>query len=506
MVCTALSIDMAHSGSFNYGGYSSHPVTVKVEPDLGLSLLHSPPSSRPSSSARHSSTPSSRLRRKISSRSDSSIMTHPYGSWASSGLKNEQGPGARGYSSGAQSNASSRRGGSGDQQPFAYPDSYAQPHDQYRSGAARHHDSSASLASSLSGAMGELGMSSNTPPNASPSGMAWTPSPTSGIPEYMSPPPSQDGYVLVSQEGNLTPYLPTPGTPHNDSPPGSFLPYQQNNYYSTSEPSPPHIHGLPTPISYSDQFQYQQARAAASTSHVMGPPPLTGSPAMEMPMAVSPPPSAPPNISFSRTSRSQSDRAEDEVRMLRNRIHELERENKAARHKVRQLEQELAFGRPHATASGLPTPMPSPAVSATFEESWRARTEARVKVFCSLNRAGNALCAWHDSRRERRAHPPRMAPPGHLNCGCTYEEALFEESLARHGVGSYHPGESVRMDPALRNPLLKLLQQRYDYRDGDFERDPITGDWQAGEGPANWEVKAASGTAITKKHRVDERR
>ncbi len=76
----------------------------------------------------------------------------------------------------------------------------------------------------------------------------------------------------------------------------------------------------------------------------------------------------------------------------------------------------------------------------------------------------------HDSRRERRQYPPRMAPHGVLNCGCTYEEALFEESLSRHGVGAYLPGDSVRMDPNLRNPLLKLLKQRYGYRDGDFER------------------------------------
>lgn len=99
-----------------------------------------------------------------------------------------------------------------------------------------------------------------------------------------------------------------------------------------------------------------------------------------------------------------------------------------------------------------------------------------------------------------------MAPPGHLNCGCSHEEALFEESLARHGVGSYHPGENVRMDPALRNPLLKLLQQRYNYRDGDFERNSLTGDWLEGEGPMRWESKAASGVATIKKNRSDERR
>jgi hypothetical protein len=81
-----------------------------------------------------------------------------------------------------------------------------------------------------------------------------------------------------------------------------------------------------------------------------------------------------------------------------------------------------------------------------------------------------------------------------LNCGCTYEQALFEESLARHGVGAYHPGENVRMDPALRNPLLQLLQTRYGYRDGDFERDPVTGAWHENEGPLFWEQRALVGT------------
>ncbi|OCH93715.1 hypothetical protein OBBRIDRAFT_724306, partial [Obba rivulosa] len=122
------------------------------------------------------------------------------------------------------------------------------------------------------------------------------------------------------------------------------------------------------------------------------------------------------------------------------------------------------------------------------DEELKARTDARIKLFCSLNRAGNALCAWHDSRRERRVYPPRAAPPGQLNCGCTYEEALFEECLARHGVGSYTPGEHVRMDPALRNPLLKLLQRHYGYHDGDFERDPETGEWIESDGSECWEA------------------
>jgi hypothetical protein len=153
-------------------------------------------------------------------------------------------------------------------------------------------------------------------------------------------------------------------------------------------------------------------------------------------------------------------------------------------------------------------------------------------------------CAWHDSRRERRSFPPRMAPPGResgpthrrslhadiippvclclcpdLNCGCTYEEALFEESLARHAVGSYHPGESVRMvrliivlhdrylhplqDPALRNPLLKLLQWRFSYKDGDFERDPSTGGWVDGEGEQAWEARPTTGSANRRQRSSD---
>lgn len=70
-------------------------------------------------------------------------------------------------------------------------------------------------------------------------------------------------------------------------------------------------------------------------------------------------------------------------------------------------------------------------------------------------------------------------------------------------MGSYHPGDSVRMDPELRNPLLHLLQTRYGYRDGDFERDPRTGNWLEGEGAEKWEQKAASGGAYSKRSRTE---
>jgi len=204
-------------------------------------------------------------------------------------------------------------------------------------------------------------------------------------------------------------------------------------------------------------------------------------------------------------SSMRKETVEEELRFLRNRVRELEIETETANRRVRELHAALAAGYPPTGIhpSGLPSSVPNPPNMDAFQESWNARTNARIRKYCSLNRAGNALCAWHDSRRERRAYPPRMAPPGHLNCGCTFEETLFEESLTRHGVGSYRAGESVRMDPALRNPLLKLLKQRYGYKDGDFERDPVTGTWVEGEGPAFWETRTLPGSS---KKRPDDRK
>jgi hypothetical protein len=178
----------------------------------------------------------------------------------------------------------------------------------------------------------------------------------------------------------------------------------------------------------------------------------------------------------------------DTIQQLQRRVADLERECHRAKSALA-----LAHAAP---ASGLPNAPPS----AHFQAQWRARTEARKRIFCSINRAGNALCSWHDSRRERRMYPPRNAPAGFLNCGCTYEEALFEESLSRHGVGSYHPGESVRMDPALRNPLLKLLQTRYGYKDGDFDHDPVSETWNEGESPVSWDQKAQSGSLVRRRN------
>ncbi|KAK0211494.1 hypothetical protein IW262DRAFT_369047 [Armillaria fumosa] len=170
---------------------------------------------------------------------------------------------------------------------------------------------------------------------------------------------------------------------------------------------------------------------------------------------------------------------QEEIRNLRRRVKELERASEQDNQRIRMLQMEL-----NSNSS------PRLSTSPSFQESWRLRTEARQRQFCSLNRAGNALCAWHDSRRERRVHPPRMAPPGFLNCGCSFEEALFEESLSRHGVGSYLPGEN----------------ERYGYRDGDFERDPRTGDWVAGDGPAKWEQQLHVGVTNPRRPRADHDR
>ncbi|CAE6417525.1 unnamed protein product [Rhizoctonia solani] len=206
----------------------------------------------------------------------------------------------------------------------------------------------------------------------------------------------------------------------------------------------------------------------------------------------SPAPNIPIDSSLVPSPPASRDQLENELSSVRAKIRELEYMNDLLQLRVVELESEK---------NKEPSDVTDKSLSPDFQRSWDVRTEARVKRFCSLNRAGNALCAWHDSRRERRSYPPRMAPPGHLNCGCTYEEALFEESLARHGVGSYHPGESVRMDPALRNPLLKLLQWRFGYKDGDFERDPKTKSWVEGEGEQAWENRSHPSTSASSRRR-----
>lgn len=285
-----------------------------------------------------------------------------------------------------------------------------------------------------------------------------------------------------------------------------------NSYYASLTTPSTHSHSSANPnLHYPTYNQYNTPDLYEQSRSFMTPTPYTDYTSRPGPSTL--PDIVPPSVSLpligphSAPVRSsmRKETMEEELSFLRNKVRELENEKEAANRRVRDLQAATATGYLQAGIhpTGLPSPVPNPPNMDTFQESWDARTNARIRTFCSLNRAGNALCAWHDSRRERRAYPPRMAPPGYLNCGCSFEEALFEESLARHDVGSYHPGENVRMDPALRNPLLKLLKQRYGYRDGDFERDPITGTWVEGEGPAIWETRALSGNS---KKRLEERK
>lgn len=300
---------------------------------------------------------------------------------------------------------------------------------------------------------------------------------------------------------------PSSGSLTSGSPSASYIPYPDYNHSNYANPNTSGTHSSPvfSATGYSESFNaYPPSRTATTPAPPLIIPQLAHFSSSRGSIAITPTTAVPAGT---RPNRS----GDDELRYLRNKVRELELINESARLRIRELENELAnpaSGSLYSSSSisGLPSPAPQLSTSPSFTASWKARTDARIKLFCSLNRAGNALCAWHDSRRERRAHPPRMAPPGHLNCGCTFEEALFEESLSRHDVGSYHPGESVRMDPALRNPLLKLLQMRYGYKDGDFERDSVTGNWIDGEGPGPWEARALAGISSHRKHRAEERR
>ena len=375
--------------------------------------------------------------------------------------------------------------------------------------------------SSLRGAMGDIHLSSNSEGSNSPSpasdgsqqrqdsfnvasGMVWS--------QTNADVTGQPGIQAASFDDNPNPLSfqnmsPPSGSLTSNSPSTSYLHYSGYNQSNYTNPNPSGTHSPPVfpATGYSESFNsYPQTRGATTSAQPLIIPQLAHIPSARRSMSITPTTTLP-------TGHRTHPSADDELQYLRNKVRELELINESARLRIRELENELAnptSGPMYSPSSisGLPTAAPQLPTSPSFAASWRARTDARVKLFCSLNRAGNALCAWHDSRRERRAHPPRMAPPGHLNCGCTFEEALFEESLSRHDVGSYHPGENVRMDPALRNPLLKLLQKRYGYKDGDFERDHATGNWDDGEGPGPWEARALAGISSHRKHRAEERR
>lgn len=410
----------------------------------------------------------------------SGMSAHQYGNWSSNPVKYEQSE----FSSGDPS--FSQRRSSDDDQQLSYHFTSDNSVRRYRPDIRP--NSSGSMTSSLTGAMGGPNLSTHPSPPSDRSSQD-PPQPShvqsTSIPMDWHSDIPQPGNVVVAA-GIPTSYYASPTTPSTSTNPN--LHYTNYNQYNT-----PDLYeqsgSLMTPTQY-PEFTTRPGPATSTPPDIIPPPmslPLTG------------PHSAPVRSSMRKGS------VEEELMSLRNRVRELEIEKEAAIRRLREFHASMTPGYPQTGIhpSGLPSPVPNPSNMDAFQESWDSRTHARIRTFCSPNRAGNALCAWHDSRRERRAFPPRMAPQGRLNCGCTFEEALFEESLARNGVGNYHPGDSVRMDPALRNPLLKLLERRYGYKDGDFERDPITGTWAEGEGAGPWEIRALSGTA---KKRPDDRK
>lgn len=291
---------------------------------------------------------------------------------------------------------------------------------------------------------------------------------------------------LDASSGFSTPYsvstsLSELSDPHNALDMSSTYPASLDRYYQQRTPSSAAAvgHSSPMMLAQSYSHTHPQSSPHAGASFPQHLPSVHGTP-------------SPPAVYASPM---------DEIERLRRMLRGFESQNHELHARCEQLQAEVNASRfaqtglaspAETVASTFPVPLGLPVrapLTPQMEASWRRRTDARIRKFCSPNRAGNALCAWHDTRRERRAFPPRMAPPGVLNCGCTVAEALFEESLARHQVGSYLPGDSVRMDPALRNPLLRLLEERYGYRDGDFERNPETGEWVEGEGHEYWEAE-----------------
>lgn len=121
------------------------------------------------------------------------------------------------------------------------------------------------------------------------------------------------------------------------------------------------------------------------------------------------------------------------------------------------------------------------------EDEMARRTEARVALlFPPSPMTGLTSCIWHSRHPELFTYrAPGTAPADSLNCGCSIEGALFEESLLRNGVIEMVAGQTS-LDVALRGQLLELLKHRYNYRDGDFEIDPQTGDWVEGDGVQVW--------------------
>lgn len=170
------------------------------------------------------------------------------------------------------------------------------------------------------------------------------------------------------------------------------------------------------------------------------------------------------------------------IDMLTRRIAQLEQQLQAVQQQQRTPAGTVNPAHLFIVNSGVPA-----AASATLirPDDHQMRTERRETLRKVLNRNGNRCCAWCEPRREPRKYGPRQVPEDKMTCGCTVEDALFEETLARNGVGSMETGRQ-RLDPELRHALLVLLQKRYRYQDGDFDFDHDTLIWESGGDAASW--------------------
>ncbi|KAF8755524.1 hypothetical protein RHS01_05231 [Rhizoctonia solani] len=228
----------------------------------------------------------------------------------------------------------------------------------------------------------------------------------------------------------------------------------------------------PSPFSgFSPQFHPRSqapiniAQALASSA---GPSPMN-SPAPNIPIDPSLTVPSPP---------SSRDQLENELSSVRAKIRELEFMNDLLQLRVVELESEknkdstimsnlTTLSRLISNAAGMPEPRPASSDSALLT------APAMLSVHGMIAAASVALSrpVW-----------PLLAT------------STADAHTKRPSLKSPLPAWRRLLSPgrerpyALRNPLLKLLQWRFGYKDGDFERDPKSGVWVEGEGEHAWET------------------
>ncbi|KAH7099623.1 hypothetical protein BKA62DRAFT_304345 [Auriculariales sp. MPI-PUGE-AT-0066] len=159
------------------------------------------------------------------------------------------------------------------------------------------------------------------------------------------------------------------------------------------------------------------------------------------------------------------------------RVRQLEQEGERYRRQLNDLEQQI---------KSLTSPVMMPSVAFQRPSDHARRAARRLELITKPNRIGNRSCAFHATATPYGI-PAHSAPDGLMNCGCSVNEALLEESLAKNRVGSMAP--HGRLDPELRRSILKLLEDRYDYKDGDLDFDRASLKWREGDDPSSWERK-----------------